>query len=209
MPGPALAAGAAGGLSFGFWGKLPARGDFLRAGLPASFVTPWDGWLSRVMAESRIRLGAAWLGAWLEAPIWRFALAPGLAGPEGAIGAWLPSVDRAGRHFPLTVALLVPGAGPLALLAAGGGWLEGAVASGLAAILEDLPPEELAARLADGLAEPDYPPPEAALGSGAAGLWWSEGGPRVAPGWQAGDALPDGPGFARMLADAAPEETPP
>ena len=40
MPGVALS---------GFWGKLPARGDFVRAGLPRSFVEPWDAWLQSAL----------------------------------------------------------------------------------------------------------------------------------------------------------------
>ncbi|MGH7057613.1 MAG: type VI secretion system-associated protein TagF, partial [Acetobacteraceae bacterium] len=57
----------------GFFGKLPARGDFVRAGLPASFITPWDGWIAGALIASREILGSEWLPAWLEAPVWRFA----------------------------------------------------------------------------------------------------------------------------------------
>ena len=85
----------------GFFGKLPARGDFVRAGLPRSFIDPWDAWLQQVLPASRRILGEAWEPAWLEAPVWRFALPPNLCGPEPVVGLWLPSVDRAGRYFPL------------------------------------------------------------------------------------------------------------
>ena len=30
----------------GFYGKLPARGDFVRAALPRDFTDRWDAWLS-------------------------------------------------------------------------------------------------------------------------------------------------------------------
>ncbi len=203
MPGPALEpapAPAAAGVAVGFWGKLPTRGDFLRAGLPASFLDPWDGWLSGALAASRAILGERWAAAWREAPIWRFALAPGLAGPEAAIGALMPSVDRVGRYFPLTVARVGgPAGSPAGLVAAHGGWLEAAVAAGLAAVMEDLAPEALAARLAEPGVGEGLAPPAEALAAADPCLWWSEGGPRVAAGWRGGTRLPDGAGFAAML----------
>src|SRR5262249_23889417 len=36
-------------------------------------------------------------------PIWRFALSPGLCGAGAATGVLMPSVDRVGRYFPLTI----------------------------------------------------------------------------------------------------------
>ena len=41
------------GVVAGFYGKLPARGDFVRAGLPRDFIDPWDAWLQSVIAGSR------------------------------------------------------------------------------------------------------------------------------------------------------------
>jgi type VI secretion system protein ImpM len=85
----------------GLLGKLPSHGDFLRRNLPAELAGPLDDWLAAVVAGSRENLGEGWRGAWLEAPVWRFALAAGPCGPHAAAGVWLPSVDRVGRHFPL------------------------------------------------------------------------------------------------------------
>lgn len=92
----------------GFTGKMPAHGDFVTRRLPQEFVLPWDGWLQQVIAESRDRAGDAWLDAYLVCPIWRFALAPGVCGRSGWVGALMPSVDRVGRYFPLTVAMTLP-----------------------------------------------------------------------------------------------------
>lgn len=39
----------------------------------------------------------------MSAPIWRFTLSPGLAGPAAMLGVLMPSVDRVGRLFPLTL----------------------------------------------------------------------------------------------------------
>ena len=46
--------------------------------------------------------------AYLEAPVWRFALPPGMCGERAVLGLMLPSVDKAGRYFPLTFAALHP-----------------------------------------------------------------------------------------------------
>ena len=70
----------------GFAGKLPARGDFVARGLPRGFTEAWDAWLSEVMPGSRAILGEGWLDAWLEAPIWHFALPAGFCGPDAVAG---------------------------------------------------------------------------------------------------------------------------
>ncbi len=125
----------------GFFGKIPARGDFVRSGLPRAFIEPWDRWLELVLAGSRERLGDAWRPAWLEAAVWRFALAPGMAGPMAAYGVLLPSVDSHGRYFPLTVACV----GETAIDPE---FFSAAETVGCAAVTDDLAPDELAARLA-------------------------------------------------------------
>jgi type VI secretion system protein ImpM len=88
----------------GWFGKLPALGDFASRRLPAGFVAAWDEWLQRGLLASREQLGAAWLGVYLVAPMRRFWLAPGLLDERAWAGLMMPSVDRVGRHFPLTVA---------------------------------------------------------------------------------------------------------
>ena len=88
----------------GLYGKLPARGDFVRENLPRDFAEGWDAWWQRGLAETQRRPQDEWLGAWLEAPVWRFVLPPGLCGANGVLGLWMPSVDEAGRYFPLTIA---------------------------------------------------------------------------------------------------------
>ncbi len=88
---------------FGAFGKIAALGDFFRLEVPGSFVAPWDDWLQRTILAARQSLGAVWDDCYLSAPIWRFTLAPGLAGPNPAVGVMMPSVDRVGRQFPLTL----------------------------------------------------------------------------------------------------------
>src|ERR1700744_3183202 len=88
----------------GFFGKLPARGDFVREGLPRDFTDAWDAWWQRGLAAVQQRPRQEWQASWLEAPVWRFILPPGLCGRGAVLGLWLPSVDSVGRYSPLTIA---------------------------------------------------------------------------------------------------------
>ena len=109
----------------GFYGKLASRGDFVSRDLPADFIQPWDSWLAAGLHSSHRELGDQWLEAYLISPLWRFLLAPGLCGREAVAGVIMPSVDRVGRYFPLTVAQPVERHTDLASLVAGPqGWFE-------------------------------------------------------------------------------------
>lgn len=88
----------------GLFGKLPCFGDFVVRRLPTEFTESWDGWLQRGMAGLRDRLGGQWLDFYRVAPVWRFLLTPGVTGNSAWAGVLLPSVDRVGRYFPLTLA---------------------------------------------------------------------------------------------------------
>jgi len=88
----------------GFVGKIPSQGDFVHRRLPWEFIETWDAWLQAGMGSAREALGTAWLEHYLVAPVWRFLLPAGTSGNTGWIGLWFPSVDRVGRHFPLTLA---------------------------------------------------------------------------------------------------------
>lgn len=87
----------------GWYGKLPSLGDFASRRLPQPFLSAWDNWLQHAIAQSREQLGARWLDAYLSSHIWRFILAPGSLLPGLWAGVLLPSVDRVGRYFPLTL----------------------------------------------------------------------------------------------------------
>ena len=88
----------------GWYGKLPALGDFASRRLPQNFIQPWDAWLQQGLAASRATLGEAWLETYLTSSIWRFVLAAECLGPGAWAGILVPSVDRVGRYFPLTIA---------------------------------------------------------------------------------------------------------
>ena len=89
----------------GWYGKIPALGDFASRRLPPAFITVWDTWLQRGMAASRSSLQERWLETYLNGPLWRFALFPDVRGESAWAGILMPSVDKVGRHFPLTIAV--------------------------------------------------------------------------------------------------------
>lgn len=88
---------------FGAFGKIPAVGDFFRINAPPGFATVWDEWLQRCLVFGADAYGSRWDELYMSVPIWRFCLPAGLAGPGAVIGVLMPSVDRVGRRFPLTL----------------------------------------------------------------------------------------------------------
>jgi type VI secretion system protein ImpM len=82
-------------------------GDFVSRRLPARFVETWDAWLQSALLESREHLGSKWLDIYLISPIWRFILSPGICGSTAWTGILMPSVDKVGRYFPLTLAVWI------------------------------------------------------------------------------------------------------
>jgi type VI secretion system protein ImpM len=121
--------------SVGFYGKLPIVGDFVSRRLPNEFISSWDSWLQSAIAASREELGENWLKSYLTSPIWRFVLSPGLCGNQAVAGIMMPSVDRVGRYYPLTIAILFEPSPQLPFFfTSGNAWfeqLEDAALSGL------------------------------------------------------------------------------
>src|SRR6185295_15807679 len=60
------------------------------------------------MSASRTALGDRWLDVYLTSPVWRFAAEGGACGPAPVLGLIVPSVDRVGRYFPLTIVAELP-----------------------------------------------------------------------------------------------------
>lgn len=186
--------------SVGLFGKLPARGDFVREDLPRDFTDPWDAWWQRGLAEMQCRFRGEWRAAWREAPVWRFVLPPGLCGRNGVLGLWMPSVDKVGRYSPLTIAAVAAGDwAPHACAMTS--FLVAAEEAGRDALEHDLSPVELLRRIRNGFVASDVP----MCGSGfpaKQAVWWTEGGPRVASRREVGAALPEGNHFAGLIDDA-------
>ena len=85
----------------GWYGKLPGLGDFAARRLDKAMVGVWDGWLQDGLQALRQQPG--WLDAYLQSPVWCFALGAGVLGPQRWLGVMMPSVDAVGRYFPLAI----------------------------------------------------------------------------------------------------------
>lgn len=81
----------------GFYGKIPATGDFVSWNLPRSFVDRWDRWMSM---ELRARPDEGEL----DPRVWRFTVPAGIFCDQPGAGAWRMSEDRAGRRYPFAIA---------------------------------------------------------------------------------------------------------
>lgn len=206
----------------GFYGKLACRGDFVSRGLPQTFIQPWDQWLAAGIQASQQALGERWLDAYLVSPLWRFALAPGLCGPDAVVGVLMPSIDRVGRYFPLTVAqVLAPEESLASVLAGEDTWFEEVEA----VLLATLEPEAGFERFEAALqpfrgARPLLQGPRETLGGlqrlaattpearalalaecacAGVSLWWGRGSERIAPGLMRCAGLPRSADFAGFL----------
>ncbi|MES0882280.1 type VI secretion system-associated protein TagF [Roseibium sp. SCP14] len=93
-------------MTVGYFGKLPARADFVTNRCPNGFLKVWEPFLNEGIARSRLDLKEAWQEAYMTMPVWRFWLSSCVSGGsfEGMVtGAVMPSVDKVGREFPLTI----------------------------------------------------------------------------------------------------------
>lgn len=209
-------------MTAGFYGKLAGRGDFLSRDLPPAFIEAWDAWLAAGMAASQGELGAAWLDAYLVSPLWRFAVPAHLLGSQPVVGVLMPSIDRVGRYFPLTIASLLPADADIASVVGGDEqWFDRAEAL----LLSTLEPEAdvgqfeqgvqaLGAPVATtrtpvsglgGLLRSDATTPQARLALLAqlscdgATCWWGHGSGQVAAGLWRCQGLPAAQDFVRLL----------
>lgn len=226
MPGDSVVDAEA---RLGFYGKLPAKGDFLGRRLPRSFVDAWDAWLQDAVGRSREAMGESWLDSYLTSPLWRFALSPGLCGPDAAAGVMMPSVDRVGRYFPLALAMPVPDCrAPMRLALGNGEWFAQVEELALSTLEEGADFDAFDAAVgALGAPATENPPEARTLGEacavqlagleGLAGaapelldaviaalvprwsLWWTAGSDSVAPTFMVAAGLPPPHGFAALL----------
>jgi type VI secretion system protein ImpM len=216
----------------GWYGKLPSLGDFAGRRLPPEFINAWDEWLQAVLQAVQDALGEGWLNSYLTTPIWRFALLPGLAGPSGWAGVLMPSVDRVGRYFPLTIATELPSHTAVAdAVFAGADWFAGLEEAALEMLGSGQGPDELEAALANlafklpqtAAVEESVGAPQALRSTeafewvakaraltawsqqkGWRALWWTRGRVDGGPLMFASSALPTAAEFAKLLESGKP-----
>lgn len=128
----------------GLYGKLPAHGDFIHRMLPTDFLTAWDEWLQHYIAGSQEQIGKQWLHYYLTSPIWRFMISEGCIDEHSWVGVMLPSVDKIGRYFPLSILSQVPSSiCSLEFLLSNNEWLEKIEGVALQALDGDFTADEL------------------------------------------------------------------
>jgi len=88
-------------LNTGFFGKIPATGDFVAANLPRIFIDRWDRWMSM---ELRARPDEGEL----DPRAWRFVVPAGIFSDQPCAGVWRMSEDRVGRRYPFAIVRLGP-----------------------------------------------------------------------------------------------------
>lgn len=121
----------------GFYGKLPANGDFVGRRLPGDFVRVWDRWL----AQHIVPLFG--VEAWPRSTALRFLAGPASFGASA--GIVVQSADKVGRRFPLSVVARLSEA-PVKLAYADA-WFDGVESAAFAAQRGELTPDELDAAL--------------------------------------------------------------
>lgn len=84
----------------GWYGKLPATGDFLRQRLSEATVSPWSHWFQQGLTHWHQQQHAS-TQLFLRAPVWNFVLPLSPLRQQVQMGCLLPSCDRVGRAWPL------------------------------------------------------------------------------------------------------------
>ncbi|MGL4310407.1 MAG: type VI secretion system-associated protein TagF [Paracoccaceae bacterium] len=83
------------------YGKHPAFGDFIGAGLPLVVQERLEAWLNAMLADLRAGWAAAWETSFDAAPALFFWVGGRVTGEAALCGVMIPSRDKVGRRFPL------------------------------------------------------------------------------------------------------------
>ena len=87
----------------GWYGKIPASGDFVHRRVPRELIAWWDHWLQYGLAALKQAPDDSTARSFATAPIWNFAIPAGPSGNGVQLGCVAPSRDRVGRVYPLCV----------------------------------------------------------------------------------------------------------
>ena len=190
----------------GYYGKVATHGDFVARRLPPSFIDGWDAWLQAGLLHCQQTSGRDWLDIYCNGPVWHFALSAGLCGPDAMVGVMIPSVDRVGRYFPLTLCAVMdadggghdePGALPADLFERSAAWFDTLEKLALSSLLEGFALASMDLSLiAMGLnGAPPWMPAMAGLAA-----FRTAGSPRMGPTVMTSAGLPPPAQFRTMFA---------
>ncbi len=133
----------------GYYGKMPATGDFVTRRLTGEFVRLWDRWLAQHLVPL--------FGQEIWAPGTALRFLAGANSFGASAGIILQSADKVGRQFPLSIVAQLSDAS--VTLTHAEAWFAGIEDAAIAAQQGELTPDELDAALA-GLPVPPAEPGE-------------------------------------------------
>lgn len=199
--------GAAERFAVGWTGKLPSHGDFISRRVRPAFREPWDRWLGVVLVKSREQLRERWQEAFLQAPAWRFVLAPGALSAQAWAGLLMPSVDSIGRYYPLTVVCELPAASldAAASLRRAADWFAELETVALRALEPGADLETFDASLAEKRFPSEALISEHTAPARALSAWFAADSEIFASRLLLGEGLPDAERYCEMLTGAPPQ----
>lgn len=139
----------------GVYGKIPAHGDFIHQNLPQHFLDSWDHWMQQSILASQDSLENAWLEYFLISPVWRFVLPVNAIDDQVWAGITLPSVDKVGRYYPLTlVAPVSASVGVCEFITYAKSWFESLESTAITVLENGLDIDDLMVELQSGVSFP-------------------------------------------------------
>ncbi|MBM3546281.1 MAG: type VI secretion system-associated protein TagF [Alphaproteobacteria bacterium] len=111
--------------TIGFFGKLPATGDFVVRGFERPVVSALTVWTDQLVSHLRRGAGEDWAAVFDRLQPIAWVAGEGVCGPGVFAGLMRPSMDRVGRRYPLIVGVaLRPGRRVVPIAAAAQGWFD-------------------------------------------------------------------------------------
>lgn len=90
----------------GCFGKLPLSPEFIRVNARGNTLQVFDQWMQEGLLWCRAKLGPQWRNDFLKSESWSFLFQVPKQ-KEWLIGVMMPSQDKAGRGFPMTLFLRI------------------------------------------------------------------------------------------------------
>jgi len=95
-------------VTFGWYGKSPAAGDFVSRRLSRPVIAALDRWFQSGMTALRERMPDAWHSCYAKAPVWRTLLPAQAITAQPCLAVVAASSDRVGRSFPFGIVAALP-----------------------------------------------------------------------------------------------------